>query len=194
MKLARLAAFALLFLLAAASPTRAGLITFTFTGIGDDDQFITAAGSGSIGFAGNSTSLTLANVTSFSFEQTTTSNDPALEFVGTFTYGLADLTAFTATVGASGLFTALTLRTGAEPDPIGFLVPMSFGIRTIRANGAATYVDTDFTDAVVVGAITQSIPVPEPRSLALAWVGLLVGVAGPVLRRARDRRRASAGA
>src|SRR5262245_7448401 len=85
----------------AATPARAGVVTFMYAGSGAG---VSTAGSGSFTFAGNPTTLARGDLTAFSFSQTTT--EP---FFGTstFSYGLADLTAFAATLTPGGVLTAL---------------------------------------------------------------------------------------
>lgn len=180
MKLTNILAAALLaFAPAMASATTVG---FTYAGVDDDDSYVTSAGSGTISFNGSG-ALTLANLTGFSFSQTTTLSDPALSGAGTFTYGLGDVLAFAGVFNGS-TFSSLSLRTRTVADPSGFLADQSFRIRSLNANGANAAFDDGGTDEATVGAVLVTAAVPEPASWTLMIMG--VGIAGAA---ARGRRR-----
>ena len=175
-----------------AASARAGTVSLAYSGRNQDNSFINALGSGSFSFATGATSVTLANLTAFSFGETTTLSDPGLSGSSSYAYGLTSLVSFSATFSATGALTGLSFRTGYANASNGFLNPQYFVLSSLRTNGATSYQsgpDGDVTTGTVAAAVVPAA-VPEPASLTL--VGLAVGTGGLAACRARRRRAARA--
>jgi hypothetical protein len=162
-------ALAGLLALALATPARAGLINFTYAGTGVG----AATGSGSFAFADGLTKVTLADLTAFSFSQSTNFGDPVMP---TFTYGLGDLTAFAATVGPGSTLTGLSLTTGLFfPNPPTNSQGMHFTSEAFQVTSLATGGASTFNPTLIVttGTVTQAAAaaVPAPPTLLLGLVG-----------------------
>jgi hypothetical protein len=165
-------ALAGLLALALATHARAGFINFTYAGTGAG----TATGSGSFSFADGLTKVTLADLTAFSFSQSTNFGDSV---VPTFTYGLGNLTAFAATVGPGSTLTGLSLTTGlVVPNPptdshgTPFLTE-SFQVTSLATGGAST---SNPGVIFTTGTVTQGVPAPPTLLLGLVGAGV-TGVA-----------------
>ena len=164
------------------SSAQASMINLTYSGVNEEIPAITALGSGSFRFATGTTSLTLGSLTAFSFNQTTTVPDVGLPGFGSFTYGLADLVSFSATLSATGTVTALSFRTGYQDASNGFLNPQYFKVSSLSQGGATLTQDGrdgDVTTGTLVATLAMAA-VPEPSSLCLCG---LAGVIGVVARR-----------
>jgi hypothetical protein len=183
-----LAVAALGVLAGAAGPAGAGMINFTYAGTGAG----TATGSGSFTFADGLSTVTLADLTAFSFRQSTNFGDPV---VPTFTYGLGDLTAFAATVGPGPTLTSLSLTTGnvfgnpATNSQGMHFAPQAFQITSL-ATGAASTFNAIVGAPVTTGTVTQAAPaaVPAPPTLTLAGLAGLIGLAYAARRGPAGRR------
>jgi hypothetical protein len=184
-----LAVAALGVLAGAAGPAGAGMINFTYAGTGAG----TATGSGSFTFADGLSTVTLADLTAFSFSQSTNFGDPVMP---TFTYGLGNLTAFAATVSPGPTLTSLSLTTGnVFPNPAHdsqgrTFAPEAFQVVSLATGGAGTVSPGGI---VTVGTVTQApvAAVPAPPTLTLAGLAGLIGLAyagrrGPAGRRTAE--------
>jgi hypothetical protein len=155
----------LILLLTALSTTFAAAdeIRFSYDGRGDST---TATGFGSFVFPHGLTTVSLSDVTGFSFFET-------LVFSGesfTFFYNTNDLINFSAMLTGSAL-TSLSLDTAATaPRPL-FLAPQSFHVTALGPVpfGAYTTVGTGF-EIVTDGPVTV---VPEPGTLGLMGTGFI---------------------
>lgn len=172
--------FLVVFLAAGPNSAPAGMITLTYSGVNEDNSYISAVGLGSFSFTSGATSLTLGDLTGFSFTQTTTLADPNLSGSSTYTYGLADLVSFAATLSATGTVTALKLQTKYVNASNGFLNPQYLVVGSLGRNGTTFYQSGRDGD-VTTGTVIAATSVPEPASLLLTgWAGIvsLGGVAG----------------
>jgi hypothetical protein len=152
----------------------ADTIDFSYTGAGKGIAVTAAVGS--FTYNGTPSSLTLASLNAFNFAVTLNNGDAS-----TFTYFLADLTSFSATLSGDILLT-LSLQTdsttGSDDTD---LAPESFTVTNLGAGGAGTAFDgfSATTGQVTETGSSSDAPVPEPSTLALFGTGILslVGVA-----------------
>ena len=141
----------------------------------------TVSGSGSFTFAGSPSSISLGNLTSFTFTDTLVDDTDT----PSFTYGLGNLTSFAATLSGTTLQT-LSLQTGFVNASLPGFFQESFTITSLNTNGATTH--STFDDEIFLtstGTVTASVippAVPEPSSIALLGTGVL-GLAGMLRRR-----------
>jgi hypothetical protein len=150
---------------------RAGFIDFTYSGSEVGGTLTSSVGSGSFTFADSPTTLTLADLTSFTFTQTATSQvDPS--HPSTYNYALSDLTSFSATLTPGGLLTGLTLTTDAVGGSnLGF-ASESFQVTSLATGGAGTFrADVSSGIQLTAGTVTQTVT-PEPASLTLLGLGV----------------------
>jgi PEP-CTERM motif len=137
--------------------------------------------SGTFGLA-DLAAFTLDTSTIFTFSQVNPSGFPSS---GSFNYGLADLTSFSATF-ADGALTALSFETNALA-PISSVGNGDFGLQSFRVtglgpDGASTF-NGDFQ--LLTSGQLEIAAVPEPATWALMIIGF--GMIGGALR-TRHRR------
>jgi hypothetical protein len=172
-RLAFLAAVACLWDCALPGSGRAGMIDFSYNGSG----IANVSGAGSFSFAGNLMTVALADLTSFTFSDTTTESG----LTTTYSYGLANLTAFSATLSTGGLLTGLSLDTNdvAGSNPV--FQSERFEVTSLDTDGAETVKN----DGAVIstGTVTQTTAA-EPATLTLLGLGV-ASLAGFTWRRRR---------
>ncbi len=179
------AAVALLALIGSA-PVEAGFVAIGYTGT---NVFPGASGSslgsGSFGFVDSPSAVSLAQLTSFNFSQTTTATQVGFpSATGTFTYGLADLLGFSASFGAGGTLTGLSFTTKTVAPSNAQFTPESFVVTSLAINGAGTF--NVINQQLQAGTITVTpSAVPEPSSLAMTGVASLAGLGLARYRRKR---------
>jgi hypothetical protein len=154
----------------AAGQASAGTIHFSYSGTG----LGTSMGSGSFTFADGLSTVNLSDLTAFNFSQTA-------DFVGgvtTFSYGLGDLTTFTATVGTGPTLSSLSLDTGfVVPVPFAnssgaLYMPEAFQVTSLATGGASTY---SRAGTLTTGTVMKA-SAPEPATMSLAAVAALAGL------------------
>jgi PEP-CTERM motif len=175
-----LATFTLATLLITSRSAHADTVNFSYAGTG---PIATVTGSGSFVYSGSPSSLTLASLTAFTF----TDNIDSLNHSSSFTYSLADLTSFSATLSANTLLT-LSLQTGfifgSDPN----FAAESFTITNLDALGSSTHsppFDLPTPNITSTGQVTETgsvSSVPEPSTLAMFSTGIL-GLAGAARRK-----------
>ncbi len=179
------AAIVAILALTASSRVEAGFVALTYAGTNVfPGANGTSTGSGNFSFADNPSSLSLAQLTTFGFSQSTTASQPGFPTAtGTFTYGLADLLSFSAGFGPGGGLTSLSFTTKAvaASSPGSPFAPESFVVTSLATNGAATF--NPANQQLQAGTIAA---VPEPASWAMTGIGGLMGLAY-----ARRRQRAA---
>jgi len=150
----------------ATSPTRADVIDFAYNG---SNVFPgasgTTLGADSFSFAAGMTSLTLANLRSFSAVDSVSATQGGVSARGTFTYGLADLLTFSATVGPDDRLDALSLTTRPVASTNPFFFPETFVVNSLQPNGAGTY---NFIGQQLTRGTVATAAVPEPSGLLLS--------------------------
>jgi hypothetical protein len=156
----------------------ASIIGFTYAGSATFCPTCSFAGSGSFSFADSPTSVSLGDLTAFSFVLTYA--DSSVPETDTYTYGLTDLISFSATLDPSQNVTALSLQTDVvAPDGAGTFDPQYFVVTSLT--DAETFpgclpINCKVTFPSSTGSITAPSAVPEPATiflLMLAASGLL---------------------
>lgn len=166
----------------AAGEARAAVtVSFSYSGRGGPDEAgLVATGTGSFSFADGLTTVGLADLTAFDF--TLTENTPNVA-----TFGLTDLSSFSAEVGPGTTVTGLALRTGPVQGTNPETERREFGVSSLGAGDAATYfvlLGVPFEQTTGTATITPAATAPEPSTFALAAAGGLVAAAA----RARGRK------
>lgn len=164
---------AILGTIAATGRAEAAFVTLNYAGADVTGQGGSSTGGGSFEFSGSPAAVGLADLTSFGFKQTTTVT--GFPTPGIFSYALADLLSFSATVDTAGRITGLSFATRAVADanPNTIFLPETFVVTSLATGGAATFANTG--ERLQVGTITATAStsaVPEPSSLALCGVAL----------------------
>ncbi len=158
----------------AAGRAEAGLITFTYSGPSVfPGQPGNTTGGGSFSFTDSPTSLAMADLTSFRYVQTVIATFGGTQQQSTFTFGLADLITFSATLRSGGVPTSLALRTRPIPGANPAFVPETFVVNSLGTNGAATFNITG--QPLTLGSVTAT-PVPEPSTIVSASIAGLMGL------------------
>ena len=158
-------------LLSAGLMARADTIDFTYTGAitPDTGTFGLVTGSGNFSYSGSPILVTLADLSSFSFEDTF---DPNGLPPATFTYTLSDVTSFASIVGGGYVFyLGLGTDNDGGTDP-GVYAPEDFYVSSLLPLGAGTFSGEELTSIGTVCVQSTSVT-PEPGSLLLLATGLL---------------------
>jgi hypothetical protein len=174
-------ATAILALMAAtASPGVAGtIVSFSYSGNGGpDNEGFDTKGTGSFSFPTGLSGVGQGNLTSFTFTMTETQSP--LPGINTVTFGLSDLTSFSASLGPDGTVTGLSLTTGPVEGSDTTTYPRLFVISSLGTGNASTLWDFHgLTFGLTSGTATiTAVAVPEPSSLVLAVAGGLIVAAG----------------
>lgn len=149
------------------SAAGATTIDFSYSGVGDPvfDSDGVASGSGSFTTDDSNNPAGIADLSSFTFSFSLTSGG----FTDHYTYGLADLVTFQATL-AGGSLTGLTLTTDYQPAI--YLWFEAFNVSGLGANQA--FSDDGDGDHPSTGALTvNQSSAPEPSTLLLTACALL---------------------
>ena len=164
---------------------RAGtIVDFSYSGRGGPDfAGLISTGAGSFSFAGGLSFVGLKDLTSFTF--TLNENTP-----DTTTFGLSDLTSFSASVGPGPSLASLALATNTVQGSNQETEPREFIVSSLSSGGAATDYYFFFqsfsltSGTVTINSVTTA---PEPSTFSLAGFGTLSVAAG-----CRCRRKACA--
>jgi len=161
----------------AAGRAEAGQITFSYGGpsvVPGIPGFTT--GVGRFAFDDSRTSLTLGDLTEFGYTQTVLAIIGGRPQQSLFTFGLADLTSFSATLGPGGVPTSLALTTGLVPATNPAFVPETFVVDSLVPDGAATFNPLGLRLTTGTVTIFPATPVPEPSTFALGGIGGLLAL------------------
>jgi hypothetical protein len=154
------------------------LVNFSYSGNGGpDNQGFDCNGTGSFSFTNVFPGVGQGNLTSFHFTMTETQQP--LPGINTVTYGLTDLTSFTATLGPRLTLTGLSLTTGPVEGSDTTTYPRLFVISSLTPGNASTLWDFHgLTFGLTSGTATITSIVPEPPSFVLAVLGALIVAGG----------------
>jgi hypothetical protein len=149
-------------------------VAFTYSGGGIDAEGAISSGFGFFVFPSDLKTVSLSNLVSFEFSQTTTllGIDPSGNVSSTFSYSLANLTDFSAVITGTVFTSSLSLDTTATAGTSLVFGPESFHIISLSPNSAFTAAGRTLT----VGTVQL---VPEPTSILLFVTGLL-GITGRI--------------
>jgi hypothetical protein len=161
-----------------AASAGATIIEFTYTGgPGTACPTCSATGIGSFSFADSPTSVGLGDLTAFSLLYTLT--DSSVPVTGTFTYSLADLISFSATLDSSQDVTALAFETSfvGSDTPL-TLLPESVTVTSLanaetKACAPPKAGGCNGSVQITSGSVTAAA-IPEPATIFL----LMLGVSG----------------
>jgi hypothetical protein len=161
--------------LLATQTAQAATINFSYSGVEASSQGAKNAitsGSGSFSFSDSLTSISLSDLTSFSFSLTTTvfiNAFPGSPSIATFNYDLSTLTSFSGSVNPPEFLTSLALATIPVNGINGSTFnPESFTVQSLQPNGASVSVfQPGFPTggAIQIGTVTQVTSVPEPSTV-----------------------------
>jgi PEP-CTERM motif-containing protein len=156
---------------AAANSVAFTTVNFTYSGVDVNEIGATSLGFGVFAFPKGLKTVSLSDLVFFSFYQTTTllEDQPVSS---TFSYGLTNLTDFSASLFKSTLTLDTVATAGTD---LGF-APESFHIISLAPGGAYTASADGAT--LTVGTVL----VPEPTSIILVSTGLL-GIMGRIRKR-----------
>jgi hypothetical protein len=154
-------------------------VDFSYSGNGGpDNQGFDCNGTGSFSFTNVFPGVGQGNLKSFNFTMTETQNP--LPETNTVTYGLSDLTSFTATLGPGLTLTSLSLMTGPVEGSDTTTYPRLFIISSLSPTFASTELYFHgLTFGLTSGIVTIDSVVPEPSSFVLAVLGALTVAACP---------------
>lgn len=156
---------------AAANSVPFTTVDFTYSGVDINEIGATSSGFGVFVFPTGLKTVSLSNLVFFFFSQTTVllGDQPVSS---TFSYGLANLTDFSASLFKSTLTLDTVATAGTNPN----FSPESFHIISLAPGGA--YTANAFGATLTVGTVL----VPEPTSIILVSTGLL-GIMGRIRKR-----------
>jgi hypothetical protein len=147
-------------------------VAFTYSGGGIDAEGAISSGFGFFVFPSDLKTVSLSNLVSFEFSQTTTllGIDPSGNVSSTFSYSLANLTDFSAVITGTVFTSSLSLDTTATAGTSLVFGPESFHIISLSPNSAFTAAGNTGNNTLTLGTIQL---VPEPTSILLFATGLL---------------------
>jgi hypothetical protein len=167
-----------------AGRARAGtVVNFSYSGRGGPDMAgLISTGTGSFSFGCGIANVTLADLRSFDFSLSENTPNSA-------TFGLADLTSFSAFVNSGTTLTVLSLDTGPVQGTNSTTYPREFAVSSLGEGYAYSsfyigFLDKAFNLTSGTVTITSVVStVPEPSTLTLALIGGALFVAGTWFRR-----------
>jgi hypothetical protein len=147
-------------------------VAFTYSGVDVEEIGAVSSGFGFFVFPSDLKTVSLSNLVSFEFSQTTTllGIDPSGNVSSTFSYSLANLTDFSAVITGTVFTSSLSLDTTATAGTSLVFGPESFHIISLSPNGAFTAAGNTGNNTLTLGSIQL---VPEPTSILLFATGLL---------------------
>ena len=154
-----------------------------FGGGGPDSAGLISTGTGTFSFADGLSAVGLTDLTSFDF--TLNENTP-----NTATFGLSELTSFSASVGPGSTLTNLALATSSVQGSNQDTFPRGFVISSLSSGGASSSfeilgVSFQLTDGTAtINSVTTTVP--EPSAFTLVVLGALI-IAGGCFRRRNAR-------
>jgi hypothetical protein len=146
-------------------------VAFTYSGVDVEEIGAVSSGFGFFVFPSDLKTVSLSNLVSFEFFQTTTllGIDPSGNVSSTFSYSLANLTDFSAVITGTVFTSSLSLDTTATAGTSLVFGPESFHIISLSPNSAFTAAGNTGNNTLTLGSIQL---VPEPTSILLFATGL----------------------
>ncbi len=167
---------------AAAHSVGIEIVKFTYSGVDVNGIGATSSGIGVFVFPRGLKTVSLSNLISFQFFQTTTllGDQPVSS---TFFYTLGNLVDFSAAITGTVFTSSLSLDTTATAGTYPTFAPESFHIISLAPQGAFTAAGNGRDTVLTLGNVML---VPEPTSILLVTTGLL-GITGKMVKgRRRD--------
>jgi hypothetical protein len=151
-------------------------VAFTYSGVDIYGYGAISSGFGFFVFPSDLKTVSLSNLLSFEFSQTTTllGIDPSGNVSSTFFYSLANLTDFSAAITGTVFTSSLSLDTIATAGTNPVFGQESFHVISLSPQNAFTA--DAFGDTLTLGTVKV---VPEPTSILLVATGLL-GITGRI--------------